>query len=264
MSELAVTVDMLGDWHVGTGTGRHAFVDRLVQRDASGLPYVPAKTLSGVWRDGCETVVHALDGGKPGPWHGWLEFVFGSQPALEERGVVTGGGTGRPRPAVLFLDSLHYPAELAEALRDKPQMRQAAVFLKPGVTIDEATGRAEDKKLRFEEMARGGARLTGRAEITGSEWLDTEQLHCVSALLDAGARLVEGIGGKRRRGAGYCRMRLVSPPADWQWLRDRSAPPPLPVAAEPAATGALGTAQPRDGWEVAELVHGAAPPAGGP
>ncbi|MFE8950315.1 RAMP superfamily CRISPR-associated protein [Streptomyces sp. NPDC007856] len=253
MTELALTVTMLGDWHVGTGTGRHAFVDRLLQRDGHDLPYIPAKTLTGVWRDGCETVVHALDGGAPGPWQEWLEFLFGSQPALEELGVIPGRTDDGPRPAAVFLDSLHYPADLADALGGKPMLRQAVTFLKPGVAIDDATGRAEDKKLRFEEMARGGATLSGRAAIRGAARLDEEQLKCASALLDAGARLVESIGGKRRRGAGRCRISLQGPPADWKWLRDRPSPPPLPDPVGVTAPGAPAAAEPQDRWEGAEL-----------
>ena len=46
-------LEFLSDWHVGSGTGRPGNVDRLVTRDASGLPYVPAKTLTGIWRDAC-------------------------------------------------------------------------------------------------------------------------------------------------------------------------------------------------------------------
>ena len=30
-------------------------------RDADGLPFVPAKTLRGIWRDACERVAYGLD-----------------------------------------------------------------------------------------------------------------------------------------------------------------------------------------------------------
>ncbi|MFF4652623.1 RAMP superfamily CRISPR-associated protein [Streptomyces sp. NPDC001380] len=257
MTALALRATMLGDWHVGSGTSRHAHVDRLVQRDADGLPYIPAKSLAGVWRDACETVVHALDGGGSGPWHGWLVHLFGSQPALEERGVLDSTDGGPPRPAALLLDGLHYPPALADALRGRPALRQAAVFLKPGVALDDATGRADDRMLRLEEMARGGTVLTGHAELDGVNRLDEAQLACAWALLDASARLVEGVGGKRRRGAGRCRLDLVAPPADWRRLRGLPVPPPLPTPAAPARPEPLPVAADRqdqqEGWELADL-----------
>ena len=49
--EFPVRVLMLSDWIVGTGEGRVGEVDATVRRDADGLPFVPAKTLTGIWRD---------------------------------------------------------------------------------------------------------------------------------------------------------------------------------------------------------------------
>ncbi len=62
------------DWHIGVGAGRAGSLDRLVVRDADGLPCVPAKTLTGLWRDGCEQVAEALGD----PWPAWVEALFGS------------------------------------------------------------------------------------------------------------------------------------------------------------------------------------------
>ncbi|MER6274446.1 RAMP superfamily CRISPR-associated protein [Streptomyces sp900105755] len=253
MTHLDLTLTMLGDWHVGTGAGRHGMVDRSIQLDSDGLPFIPAKTLAGVWRDGCESVVYALDGGERGPWHAWLEYLFGSQPALERLGVIEETGTHRPRPAALFVDSLHYPQAVIAVLRNKPRLRQAATFLKPGVAIDAATGRAAEKMLRFEEMARGGAVLVGRAHLTGTT-LSAEQQRCAVALLDAGARLVEGLGGKRRRGAGRCRFGIGTVATDWRWLRGRPTPPQVPTQDAVTVPPVLPeTSQARDGWEIADL-----------
>ncbi|MFG3384012.1 RAMP superfamily CRISPR-associated protein [Streptomyces sp. NPDC047999] len=255
---------MLSDWHVGSGAGRHGFVDRGVQRDGDGLPFVAAKTLVGVWRDACETAARALDGGhgEGSGWRAWVEFLFGSQPALQERAVISDAEVVRaPRPAALRVDSLHYPPAVGAALRERPLLRAAAVFVKPGVVIDPVTGRAADDLLRMEEMARGGVTLSGLAELAprGVE-LTGEQAACAAALLDAGTRLVEGLGGRRRRGAGRCLLRVSGLPYDWQWLKGRSAPAVPEAVAEPvpAALPAFGA---RSGteqgqaqeWEAAEL-----------
>lgn len=61
-----LTVEFLADWHVGEGAGRPGHVDRLVRRDpADGLPFLPAKTLTGILRDAAEAVAHGLGGGWP-------------------------------------------------------------------------------------------------------------------------------------------------------------------------------------------------------
>jgi CRISPR-associated protein Csx10 len=65
-----VQVHMLSDWIVGTGEGRVGDVDATVRRDADGLPFVPAKTLTGIWRDACEQVAGWIGG--PGDGDPWL------------------------------------------------------------------------------------------------------------------------------------------------------------------------------------------------
>ncbi|MEU7002659.1 RAMP superfamily CRISPR-associated protein [Nonomuraea sp. NPDC046570] len=245
---------MLSDWRVGTGTGVPGYADRLVQREAGdastapAAPIVPAKTLIGVWRDSCELAAHALDSGPSGIWHDWLDFLFGGQYGADRRHAVG--------PAALALDgALRLPGRLPELLRARPKVAWTATFRKPGVAIDPRTGTAEAGMLRFEEMARAGVTLTGRAWIRGFEELEQDQRHAAVGLLAAGARLLERIGGKRRRGSGRCRLTLrgvepdfavlaradIAPPPSAMPYRvaDRPAPVPIPAGRE---------------WECAELV----------
>src|SRR5205085_5094150 len=101
---------MLSDWHVGTGTGRPGSVDRLVARDADGFPFVPAKTLNGIWRDTLETLTFALDKGAEGAWSKFVELIFGNQPALPGADP-----TRKPFSSILIVR----PARLDKQLRDK-------------------------------------------------------------------------------------------------------------------------------------------------
>ena len=82
-----VMLRMESDWHVGLGAGRPGDIDRLITRDADDLPYVPAKTLTGIWRDAMEKLAFALDEGEDeGKWAKWIDVIFGSQPALSRTG----------------------------------------------------------------------------------------------------------------------------------------------------------------------------------
>ena len=47
-SAFTLRVHMLSDWAIGTGEGRVGEVDATVRRDSDGLPFVPAKTLTGI------------------------------------------------------------------------------------------------------------------------------------------------------------------------------------------------------------------------
>lgn len=224
MRSFTCWLTMESDWHVGTGAGGGA-IDRVVARDADGLPFVPAKTLTGIWRDGCERLAFALDHGGHGGWTDFVDQMFGSQPGLRGNGSATAGS---PTPAVLSVR----PARIPEPLRGLlaaggPQglaLRRALSFVKPGVSIDRDHGWARDEFLRFEEVARRGAVLTAAASLDCPEPLETAML----SFLVAGAALVERIGGKRRRGNGQCRLRLdcrVDLSGAVAWLRVHDVPP---------------------------------------
>jgi CRISPR-associated protein Csx10 len=222
-------VTMLSDWHVGTGAGRPGSVDRLIARDVEGLPYIPAKTLTGILRDACERVAAALDAGERATWCSWLDYLFGNQPALAERpGASVPGAPEAPGEAHLRIRSARLPETLRGALRLRPHARAGLTFVKPGVRIDRRSGRAMDDHLRFEEMARGGVTLT--AECSWTAPAEPQAALAATALLAAAARFVERIGGHRRRGSGRCRMTL-DPIAEVEpYLAWIESGPPAPAA----------------------------------
>ena len=226
----AVHVQMLSDWIVGTGEGRVGDVDATVRRDGDGLPFVPAKTLTGIWRDACEQVAVWLGGGRgeDNPWQTWVDWVFGSQPDLS--GDRTARAHRAPQPAALALSPARLPGPVSAACRSRPALQAAAVLVRPGVALDNQTGTARDDMLRLEERARP-AMLEASAEFALLG--DGDLPRSAELLLRAGAAAVDGLGGKRNRGSGRCWILLPGMPSP-------SAPavPPgagLPAAPAPAA-----------------------------
>ncbi|MGC5388569.1 RAMP superfamily CRISPR-associated protein [Micromonospora chalcea] len=203
-----VTLEFLSDWHVGTGQGQLGTIDAEVRRDADKLPFVPAKTLVGVWRDACETVAATFDqaADRSHAWQAWVTWLFGSQPA--QRDDLTARSGRPPIPAALRLTPARAPEWLRAGVRGRPALAQAAVLLRPGVAIDDATGTAADRLLRVEERAIRSLQLHSRITVAmagaGPDGSATPAPLPVPAelLLRAGARLVEAVGGKRNRGSG--------------------------------------------------------------
>lgn len=213
---------LLSDWLIGTGQGRIGVVDATVRRDADGLPFVPAKTVTGILRDACERVAGWLDNGS-GEWQRWVDWLFGSQP--DRPGDRTQAAGRAPMPAVLSLSAAREPASVAAAVRDKPALRQAAVTVRPGVEIDPRTDTAQEKMLRLEERARPGL-LVARARFGCVE--DRVPV-AAELLLRAGAAAVDGIGGKRNRGGGRCWLLLPGMPCP-----DPAETIPVPATPRPA------------------------------
>ena len=197
--KLTATIKTQSDWHVGSGTGQPGHIDALVARDSDGLPFIPAKTLQGVWRDACERVAFALDGGPRGTWNQLVEFLFGSQPSLHR-----GPTDHPPQPAALSVRPARLPAPLRALLIRHRAAAAALTFVKPGVKISDRTGQAVEDYLRFEELARVGAELEAEVELD----VPPDVEHVALALLVAGAHLVDRLGGKRRRGHGRCQIEL--------------------------------------------------------
>lgn len=261
--ELPYRLTMLSDWHPGTGAGRPGDVDRLVIRDEDGLPYVPAKTVTGLWRDACEIAARALDGPHAERcWQDWVQVAFGSQPGQSDSGRTDGAGRaaerGRPRPAAVSIRRARYSPTVRAAVRGDQLLRNALTFLKPGVKIDEVSGRAEHGMLRFDEQARVGAVLTGVFRLDGELAGGEDARRHLMAVLLAGSRLLEQIGGKRRRGNGRCVLDLpdvtaVDPWWDWLAATEPTAPPPA-SSAPTQVLGRPGESRPGSGWEVARLT----------
>jgi CRISPR-associated protein Csx10 len=224
-SVFQVRVCMLSDWIVGTGEGRVGDVDATVRRDGDGLPFVPAKTLTGIWRDACEQAAGWL-GGQDGGWQAWVDWIFGSQP--DARGDRAWAARRAPQAAALALSPARSPAAVREACRHRPALRAAAVTLRPGVAIDDETGLARDDMLRLEERARPGVLLAlAELAIPGSGDVPL----AAELLLRAGAAAVDALGGKRNRGAGRCWLLL---PGMTGPLGMTAATAPVPAAARPA------------------------------
>ncbi|MFV2088370.1 RAMP superfamily CRISPR-associated protein [Micromonospora sp. LOL_021] len=198
-----ITLTFLSDWHIGTGQGRLGSIDAEIRRDSDHLPFVPAKTIVGIWRDACETVADTFDrvGDRPAAWRAWVDWLFGTHPPAEEGGSARTGK--EPTPAVLRVTPAQAPAWLRDGVRGKPTLAQAAVVLRPGVKIDDDTGTAADRFLRVEERALRGMRLYAQVSVAATIPGEPDRLPAsAELLLRAGARLVEAVGGRRNRGGG--------------------------------------------------------------
>lgn len=49
MKNLKYSIQFYTNWHCGSGQAAGADVDALVVKDAQGLPFVPGKTIKGLW-----------------------------------------------------------------------------------------------------------------------------------------------------------------------------------------------------------------------
>jgi CRISPR-associated protein Csx10 len=258
-----VSVKMTSDWHIGSGQGRHRSIDRLIDRDWDGLPFIPAATLRGVWRDSAQLLARGLDDGQAGSWTRFAELLFGSEPMLDKK------REDHPTASLVTLDDARFPDEVRnfflsgdagenasgaqkKALNaGKKALREALTFIKPGVSIDERSGAAKTDFLRFEEVARAGAVLEAKGAVDCTD----AGASVVAAFLAGAAALTERLGGKRRRGMGKCVVTVefagaeLSADAAAGILEATQSPPELAQPARSTETRVFPVGSGASGWK---------------
>lgn len=209
-----ITLTMTSDWRIGSGVGRQGSVDSLVLRDPDDLPYAPSSTVAAMWRDAAEQLAYGLNQAadknedENGNWNHLVTALFGSQPSQPSQPEIE-NSRQPPIPSRLSLEHLRFPEELREGFVGpaRASLREALTFVKPSVRIDPRSGTAMSDMLRFQEVCRAGAILTARATIDKAG-IASDDIDTFVAFAFASLRLLERIGGGRRRGLGCCKAEV--------------------------------------------------------
>lgn len=193
-----LAIEFLSDWHCGSGAGEHAGIDRTIRLDHNGFPFVPGRTLRGLWRDAAETAARALDDGSQGEWSELAGYIFGD-PKLAEQDPLLAQAALAVRPAYL---SGQWHRALCSNSEEKALLTEALRIERSAVAIMDDTGTAAPDHLRLIEFARAGLQL--EADIHLRVELDWQ----ISLLLQASLKLLDHVGSFRRRGAGRASLTL--------------------------------------------------------
>jgi hypothetical protein len=184
MKSLRLTLDISSYWHAGSGHAGPGDIDAAVVRDRHGLPYLPGRTLKGLFRDAAEL------------WRAWNpesyapSIMFGSE----------GGTASKPSGKLHFSDA-NLPSEFsgwAGSLNPKMQnVLQGLVETVASTKIDQ-NGIADDHTLRKFEAA-----IPMALEATIS-WEGGPDDDAIARWLGGIASLIRRLGSHRHRGYGRC------------------------------------------------------------
>ncbi|MBQ8708647.1 MAG: hypothetical protein IJ523_11225 [Succinivibrionaceae bacterium] len=207
-----LTVNFLGYWFIGTGSEVGAYSDQLTQRDEKGFPYVPGKSLKGVFREAFRTAANS----------GWFDkFNRNGLESAEFANQLIQTIFGHDGTKDGFSDDelhaeglIHFSsAVLPQSLKDRIDKEQQEFLFTTvqSTKINSDRGVAEEKSLRTVEVAvpmhlHAEVTLDPPYEKTGDTGLDlsAEELKEIAGIFAAVSSLVTEIGGKRRRGFGRC------------------------------------------------------------
>jgi CRISPR/Cas system CSM-associated protein Csm3 (group 7 of RAMP superfamily) len=196
-----IIVDISSFWHAGTGRADGASLDAVVERDPDGLPYLPGRTLKGLFRHASRQLarleVGSVDAAR-------VDTLFGQGanetnvdgdevPSDSDRGVATRYET---TPGKLRFSS----ARLSSAWRAHVRTREGRAVIPHLFRVVRSTklenGVADDHTLRSEEVAIP-FRLEAEVEAISGELTDEDLEH-----LRLAGSAIRRVGKHKTRGLG--------------------------------------------------------------
>lgn len=183
MTEAKIVFEMLGYWHMGTGSGKGFDYDAVVAKTAGKLPHIPGRTVKGLMREAVTLLEEA--GGVP---TGSAVELFGRADADSRYDSVPG--------RLVFSGAVLDPDPSAEAKWSEG----LADYLYAGMAstkIDES-GQATDHTLRRIEVAVPATlAATATCDDPNAGWVE---------ILKKAAPLVRMAGSHRHRGLGRVKV----------------------------------------------------------
>jgi CRISPR/Cas system CSM-associated protein Csm3 (group 7 of RAMP superfamily) len=194
-----LTVRFLDYWHVGSGRGLGKHLDAVVDKDASGLPYVPGRMLKGLLRD---AVWRLESWGHPGFARGCTRALFGTRPDEADRHTKTDG--------CVYISDARLSDAISNWLADPAQRDTRAALYRQiyATAIDERRGCARKNSLRGIEVV---VPVTLAANLT-VECAASPGAPDPQALIGMALPLIQAVGAHRSRGLGRVVLTLETQP----------------------------------------------------
>ncbi|MGL6260366.1 RAMP superfamily CRISPR-associated protein [Vibrio sp. WXL210] len=183
-TQLTLSLDIVSEWHIGSGEEGGAKADSLVLKDALGLPYVPGRSLKGLIREAVNT---AMD-------NQWFSSDLLS--------VLGQEGTQIDSQSSLHVSSACLSTEDVSYFRDNQHSAAHLYRVITSTAIEGKTGVAKPTSLRSMEVA-VPMRLTAKLELVDKAQLLVEEFKAVLPLITR-------LGAKRQRGLGQVYVSVES------------------------------------------------------
>lgn len=184
MNRAEIVFDFLSPWHMGSGHAEGAYSDAVPVRTQAGLPYVPGRTVKGLFREAVTTLEEC---GQADP--GTTTRLFGTRTTNDSRYETT--------PGELRFTSATLGDEMERWSEGRPAERRELYTTLSSTRID-GDGLAWDQTLRKVEAAIP-VRVIGSVEAKNA--VDVE-------LLKKAATLIRQAGAHRHRGLGRVKVEI--------------------------------------------------------
>ena len=183
MKSIQYKVEFFTYWHIGSGMTGGTYADNLVLKDQNNLPFIPGRTLKGLFREASEEI-SKLNGSLIAS--NQIEKIFGKR---EGKGL-------EDESCAFFKDSV-----ISQTLADMiiENKKQDSLYQVLSATKLDDNGLADDGSLRQLEVC-VPLSLFGTIEIF--DQVDTK-------FLEYSASWIKNFGLNRNRGLGRCKISIL-------------------------------------------------------
>ena len=173
MKTVKIKISLLGYWYIGTGHEAGAYADSIALKDRDNLPFIPGKTLKGMFRNYID---------------------------LDNDELATSG--------ILFFNNAELTGSEKNEIKEQDLSRHLYKIIQS--TAIDKNGVAADKSLRSCEVVVPLNFITSISYEDNQKFNDTfESEDKLKELLKTLASFITEIGGKRRRGFGRCLVEVL-------------------------------------------------------
>ena len=183
-------IEILSDWHIGSGLDSATDTDALVLKNEQGLPYIPGKTIKGLMKDAMMDLVEVGQCDQS-----IVDKIFGKMKKEEDR---TEDESKISSPGTAFFSNV----SLTQIEQREIQSNNLGEYLYRNIasTAIEKNGMAKDKSLRVMQVC---IPLSLEGTVTQ---LEEYQL----AKLEVALKLIRHLGVNRNRGLGRCKFSCLN------------------------------------------------------
>lgn len=183
---LILKFDIRSDWHIGDGLDAGAYADAITLKDASGLPYLPGKSVKGLLR---EAFTLASE-------NGWVvrddvDTLFGLE-----------GDQGETQQGLIEVSSATLSSEESTFISQNPEMKSKLYRVISSTAIDHRCGVAKDTSLRSTEVTIPVTLFAVVSLRTTEKTQDSKTAEDLLRIMAQACTLIFDLGAKRHRGFG--------------------------------------------------------------
>ena len=199
MNKIEYKIKFTSDWAILSGKSAGGIDNRLL-RDENGFPYIPGKTIKGVFREGYEEIFELLpESIQNTKYFGKVKDRYKGEEISKDDSLFIFSNAEISKGIKEEINSLN--------IEDRAFVLNEIAYVIPRNKIDDETNMAEEKALAFFEVGRKGIELDSSISKKDCSKFSDDEIKLFTEYL---FKYVRRIGALRTRGKGQFIIEVIN------------------------------------------------------